>query len=152
MSKKASASRFGKRRTASTAAHSGNILSCSLRGTMAGIIASAICLTAGTFICLSSEDPDKMLLPTALICQAVGFIASGLFAARRCGSLWGCFLSGAAMTVVFCLLSVFFGGSSVPAVSLPINILIRIIFISLSVLGGLAAKNMGTKKRRARRF
>lgn len=147
-SKKGSVTRH---RSGGTRGGSCGIIAASSFGACIGIIATVILLLLCTFICLPSEAPERIITPLAVISALTVYFLTGFCSAKKNSAVIPCgILSGAAVTVIFFLLSLFLKKELSANLTLSVSLLIRLSFIAVSVIGALLGANTRTKKRKRR--
>ncbi len=131
--------------------NSGGIITAASFGACAGIISAVILLLLCTFICLPSEAPERLITPLAVISALIVYFLTGFCSAKKNSAVIPCgVLSGAVVTVIFFVLSLFLKKELSANLTLFVSLLIRLSFIALSVIGALLGVNTRTKKRKRR--
>lgn len=142
-----------RRTGTSKSSESHSIISASVFGACVGVFTAVILLLVCSFICISAEDPNKLISPLAIFAVIISYLFSGFAASRRRKAALPCgALSGGLLTAVLFLVSLFISKDMSSGLSLPVSMLIRLSFIAVSILGALLGVYMGSKRvRRAKR-
>ena len=128
------------------------VASASLFGICVGLICALALALLCSFICTLSSDPNKLMTPLSTVSLAAVYFSSGFAAAKKRPAAIPCgLLTGGGIAAVFWIISLFFNDSYSSGLSLPVELLIRITFVAVSLVGALIGVNAGTKKRRRRR-
>jgi len=112
-------------------------LGASLFGATAGLLTALISAAVCALICLSLNDPNKLTAPLGYVCAAIGYFVAGyLSVKKRGGAAIPCgALSGALLTTVFFVCSLFLSGDTASGSGILIVFFIRLSMIAVSLLG-----------------
>ncbi len=131
----------------------GNLFQSALFGALCGLIAAAILLLAVTAICYATADPVSLTTPLSLAALYLSAFVAGFAAIRRhramalaCGSLSGLFLM-----LVFLIISLLFRGRVTQTFSVGASLLVRVLMIPVSAMGGYLGLSRSTHKKRRTR-
>ncbi|MBQ2999651.1 MAG: TIGR04086 family membrane protein [Clostridia bacterium] len=115
-----------------------------------GMIFSLLCAVAlmliGTFICLRSDDPLKLILPIGLVTLYLSALLGGIVTVRRNGkkALLSGALCGLFLFLFFLGSSLFFRGEG--AFSFLVTLLFRLLTIFFSILGAFLGQKRATRR------
>ena len=141
-----------KARATSSKKESAGVAQASLFGMCVGLIGALALALLCSFICTLSSDPNKLMTPLSTVSLAAVYFSSGFAAAKKRPAAIPCgLLTGSGIAAVFWFASLFFSDSYSNGLSLPVELLIRVSFVAVSLVGALLGVNAGTKKRRVRR-
>lgn len=141
-----------KKTSGASKGESVGVASAALFGVCAGLILSLLLALVCSFICLFSADPDKLMTPLCIVSLIVIYFASGFFASRKKSAAIPCGLCvGGALAVIFWIISLFFSDAYSQGLSVPVELLIRLSFVAVSLVGSLLGVNVGVKRKRRRR-
>ncbi len=139
-----------KKRTARAKQSSGAVFAALYGAAVGGILVLALSLVC-SLICLSAQNPDTLLSPLSFAVSGVSFIICGFIASRRARAILpSSLLSGAILTAFLWIVSLFLSDSDASGTSLVVSLLIRVVFVAVSLLGGMIGVNTGNKKRKRR--
>ena len=144
-------SRSKRKRTATNTQASGSltVIGASLVGAATGLGLTALLTVILSAVCLALSDPNALMIPFSLGINVISFFFAGFAGAKRkSAAIPVGALSGALLTFILWICSLFLGSEASWGVSLPVELLIRCSFIIPSVLGGLLAVNTRAKKRK----
>lgn len=128
------------------------IIGASLFGICTGLIMSLVLAIFCSFICLFSKDPSKLMSPLSTASLAAVYLTSGFIAAKKRPAAIPCgLLTGGGIAAIFWIVSLFFDDSYSSGISVPVQLLIRITFVAVSLLGALLGVNAKSKRKLRRR-
>ncbi len=136
--KKAKAKSLEKKRKerGASSARTGT-LGASVFGATAGLFTALTGAVICALICLSVNDPDKLSSPLGYGCSVIAYLIAGYLAVKKrggaaipCGAL-----SGALLTAVFFICSLFLGGDASSDVGVLKGLFIRLSMIAVALLG-----------------
>ncbi len=115
-----------------------SLFQSALFGSLCGLICSAALLFLVSFVCYRSPDPDSLILPLSLGALYLSCLVGGFAAVKRqrasallCGGMAGLFLGA-----FFLVLSLFLRSSQQDSFSLTLSILLRVLMLPASSIGG----------------
>ena len=146
---KAKDTQRSKRRASSEGA---TLLSACLFGVVGGCVCLVVLLLFCSFLCTFSKDPHRLFAPLGLACSVLSYLCAGFIASKKHPpALTSGALSGLMLCAVLFIISLFLGENLSAQYSLPIELLLRAALIGASMLGGVIASNIASRKRRRRR-
>ena len=138
-----------RRKRASSSESSYGIVAASAFGACIGMIAATALLLICSLVCISSDDPDKLITPLSLLSSVAVYFLAGFAAVRKRRAAIPCgLLSGGIITAVFFIISLFLSKALSWGLSIPVALLIRLSFVAVSILCALLGTNVAVKKRR----
>ena len=142
-----------KKRVSGSQGQSAGVLTASVFGVCIGLLFSVVLALVCSTICVFSSDPDKLISPLSLFSLIAVYLSAGFIAAKKKAAAFPCgLISGGILALVFFTVSCFFDPSYSAGLALPIELLIRLSFVGVSLLGALLGVNVSSKgKRRKRR-
>ena len=139
------------RRRPSSGENTGLVRAC-LFGVGGGCVCLLALLLIFSFICTFSDDPDRLFAPLGLLCAALSYACVGFIASKKhAPALVSSLLSGAVFGAATFIISLFLDKNLSAQFSLPISLLVRVLLLGASALGGVLATNLSARARRRRR-
>ncbi len=146
--KNKTSARRGSSKNASVSSGGMNVLGASLFGAGVGTVCAVALLLVFSVICMFTSDPDKLLTVFGLVINAIAFFAAGFAATKKkSAAIPVGAVSGAILASLMWIVSLFFGESFRSDLALPVEILIRLSFIIVSILGALLCVNVKKKRK-----
>ena len=130
----------------------GNLMQSALFGALCGMIAAVLLLFAATAICYATADPCTLTTPLGLAALYLASFVAGFAAIRRNGSMaLACgSICGLCLLLVFLCLSLLLRSHATDTLSPVLSLLLRVMMIPASVIGGyLGLSRKSSKKRHA---
>lgn len=125
------------------------VFHASIFGMTTGLICGMLLLLICSLICLFSQDPNKLISPLSVVCGILTYFIAGFAASKKKAAAIPCgALSGAMVCIVFLIIKFVLDDSLSSGISFPVEALIRVSFIIVSILGALLGVNSTSKKRR----
>ena len=128
-----------------------HLLISSLWGVLAFVLSAGIFLLLSSAICLRLPDPNKMLLPFALVSLFVPALLCGIISVRKCG---GKAIPVGLLSGFWLMLLTFLAAWVLPSqqegMSFGLSFALRLLLPFFTVLGSLIGINLRRSKRRRR--
>lgn len=115
----------------------------------AGVGAICVCalLFIFSFLCLLTHSGDKLTSFFSVLILVISFLASGFAAAKkRCAAIPVGLCSGAFLSLFLWIISLFINNSLSLGLSLPVELLIRVSLVSVSLIGALLGVNLKSRR------
>ncbi len=124
-----------------------NLLSASAFGAGVGAICVCALLFIFSFLCLITHSGDKLTSLFSVLTLAVSFLACGFAAAKkRPAAIPAGICSGALLSLFLWIISLFINNSLSLGLSLPVELLIRISLVAVSLVGALLGVNLRSRR------
>lgn len=124
-----------------------SILAASAFGAGIGAICVCALLFIFAFLSLITRTSDKLSPFFSIIILAVSFLASGFAAAKkRPTAIPVGLLSGTLLSLFLWLISLFISDSLSLGLSFPVELLIRVSFVAVSLVGALLGVNLRSRR------
>ena len=137
--------------TSPRATTSVGVLRASLFGMATATVSAVILLLICSFICMLSSDPSKLISPLSVVCNILIYFIAGFAASKKKAAALPCgALSGGLTCILFFIITLLLDNALSSNLSFPVELLIRLSFIVVSILGALLGVN-STPKRRKRK-
>ncbi|MBO5204305.1 MAG: TIGR04086 family membrane protein [Clostridia bacterium] len=135
--------------SSSRATASAGVMRASLFGVATGTVSAIILLLICSLICMLSSDPNKLISPLSVVCNILIYFIVGFAASKKKAAAIPCgALSGGLMCIIFFLIALLLSDSISSNLSFPVELLIRLSFIVVSILGALLGVNSIPKRRK----
>ncbi len=120
-----------------------NLLSASAFGAGVGAICVCALIFIFSFLCLLTHSGDKLISFFSILTLIASFLASGFAAAKkRPAAIPVGLLSGTFLSLFLWIISLFISDYLSLGLSFPVELLIRVSFVAVSLIGALIGVNL----------